>query len=86
MKELETIFDHGVTEEELRILFGNTRMNRDKYQEIIDTTIKKEQNLLTDLYRLYIIRRDNVTAQKFLDKIEDNIFKYFTLLNHCIAK
>jgi len=85
MKELETIFDHGVTPKELRMLFGFYDWDKESYVKHLIKTGNPEQNAYIGLYRLYLIRKDEKMAQKYIDLIDDTPFKYFTLLNHDFA-
>lgn len=66
-EKIETIFDHGVTEKELELLF------REKFsrQYYTDTHIKSDQELAAiDIVRLYLLRGDRKTAKKYAKKLD----------------
>ena len=72
---METIFEHNVTKKELELLKGfnpiGTISSRESYLKE-----KNEDKSLADLYRLYLLRGDNMKAEEFLNRIRDNRYKY----------
>lgn len=75
MKTLETIFDHNVTDEEQKILFCSP-YTKEEYLFLRRTSDSEYARI----YRLYFIRNDHITAQKYLDKIKNQQFKFDTQL------
>lgn len=73
---METIYDHGISENELVVLDKMTpgriiNQNKQNYLENCSSDI-----LFADLYRLYFLRGDNNKAQFYFDKIQDHTLKY----------
>ena len=77
---METIFDHGVTDEELVLMYGSTYLT----EEIMAK--KNERTNNSALYRLYLIRGDKNKAEEYASRIPDDIDKIFGLCNHDFAK
>jgi hypothetical protein len=65
---METIYDHGVTEQELMALFGpeDERETREEYFEFLSS-----DSACADLYRLYRYRRQFARAGGYLVRIAD---------------
>ncbi|GBD39829.1 hypothetical protein HRbin37_02115 [bacterium HR37] len=77
VEKIETIFDHGVSEEELELLF----MEKFSRQYYTDTHIKSNQELATiDIVKLYLLRGDRKTAEKYAKKLDPRTA--FSLLVH----
>ena len=72
---METIFEHNVTKKELELLKGfypiGKISSRDSYSKE-----KNEDRSLADLYRLYVLRGDDLRAEEFLNRINDKRDKY----------
>lgn len=71
---METIFDHNVTKQEIKDLFG---FEADK-EFIMNVSQEKQYR---DIYRLYCIRGDTRTANKYARKLPNTIDKVFGLCN-----
>ena len=67
---METIFDHHVTGIELEVLSSfipNKAIGkRENYIENVDG-----EKSFTDLYHLYVLRGENIKAEKYLSQIKD---------------
>lgn len=75
-KHIETIFDYGVTESELKaILFGDIE-TPDEYVEFLD-----QDGAYADLSKLFRLRGDTISATKFIGMISNNELKtqYMTI-------
>ncbi|HEX3033990.1 MAG TPA: hypothetical protein VHT73_02520, partial [Thermodesulfobacteriota bacterium] len=71
---METVFDHNVTEDELKLLF-RTPLTRAEYENKVNTDVA-----YGDLYRLYSLRGNTVIAYAYLYQIEsDTIRNAWTL-------
>lgn len=69
-QHIETIFDYAVTELELKtLLFGDVE-TVSEYSEFIDS-----DSAYADISRLFRLRGDNDSADKFINKISDNELK-----------
>ncbi len=77
---METIFDHNVTEEEVKLLLG-LEISKERFME---WKLDKEANF-SCIYRLYLIRGDKEKAKKYFDKLPDTEHKYFSLGNNCMG-
>ena len=75
-KHIETIFDHGITEEEQVMLFGFSGYTEADLQ-ILDNI--QNLNLICLLYGL---RKNEKMFKKYFDMLPDTDHKYFTLANH----
>ena len=75
-KHIETIFDHGITEEEQVMLFGFSGYTEADLQ-ILDYI--QNLNLICLLYGL---RKNEKMFKKYFDMLPDTDHKYFTLANH----
>ena len=64
LEKIETIFDHGVTDEEFMSLYGFTE-TREDYEYALG-----QNDAYRDLYSLYLNRGDSVKAETFLAKID----------------
>ena len=72
---METIFEHNVTKKELELLKGFNPVGKIFSREFY-LKEKNEDSSLSDLYRLYLLRGDNLKAEEFLDRIHDSSYKY----------
>jgi hypothetical protein len=72
---VETIFEHNVTKKELELLKGFNPIGKISSRESY-LKEKNEDRSLADLYRLYILRGDNLKAEEFLNRITDSRCKY----------
>jgi hypothetical protein len=72
---VETIFEHNVTKKELELLKAYYPVGRISSRESYIQE-KNEDSSLADLYRLYVLRGDNIKAEEFLNRISDNSYKY----------
>lgn len=75
-KHIETIFDHGITEEEQVMLFGFSGYTEADLQ-ILDYI--QNLNLICLLYGL---RKNEKMFKKYFDMLPETDHKYFTLANH----
>ena len=79
-KEIETIFDHGVTEEELKELFGRV-ITKEFYFEITQGSSGAHYIYLCTLYR---IRRNKKMMMKYYKKIPwPEAKKLVFIMAHC---
>ncbi len=78
---METIFDHNVTKEELKMLFWSDKITLETFEKAGIT----ERGHNEALYSLYLIRGDKKMAKKFLDRIPDDIKKVYETMNHDFA-
>ena len=66
---METIFDHGITDEEFKLLFG-------KYRTKEDIRAIKDQDKHYELIAaLYALRDDPVKMEEYIEKIKDPQFR-----------
>ena len=72
---METIFDHNVTDEELKNLFGMT-MTKKEYLDGLE-----QRKAYDHLFYLHQSRGDKKKAKKYLDKTPNDIHKFFEVLN-----
>lgn len=72
---METIFDHNVTKQEIKDLFG---FYKDKNFIV---SFFNQQEHYENIYRLYCIREDMKTANKYARKLPNTIHKVFGLCN-----
>lgn len=70
---METIFDHGVTPEELRDILDDPELTRDAIERF-----GTQDSAFADIYYLYLERGDKKTAARYLRKIKDPRFRYDT--------
>lgn len=69
-KKLETIFDHQVTEDELKkLLYGDTE-SFEEYTQFLD-----QDASYADISRLFRIRGNNQTALKYISLIKNEQLK-----------
>ncbi|MCD8387013.1 MAG: hypothetical protein LUD17_09015 [Bacteroidales bacterium] len=73
---METIFDHNVTKEELRKLFGDP-----DFEPEICLECNQENNYI-HIYRLYLLRGNKQKWVEYLNKIPDSENKLFSIANH----
>ena len=72
---METIFDHNITNEEIKALTGFD-LTKEEYLSADDDQV----GYYIDIYYLYkIIREDEKKAQEYFDKIPDSPHKYFSI-------
>lgn len=70
---METIFDHNITPEELAEFFGPVKDNfKADYLRIVDSP----DAAFAHIYKLYLMRGDQATADKFLQKIQDDQYRF----------
>jgi len=62
---METIFDHGITDEEFKLLFGKYRTKEDI------RAIKDQDSHYAMIAELYAFRDDPVKMQQYIEKIRD---------------
>lgn len=83
--KVETIFDHGITMQEMDDVFGYTA-TEEEYKKFLRNHYQSDESLIlaldVSLYLLYYSRGDNKTAMKYADRIPDSDWKWFELLNH----
>ena len=80
---METIFDHNITPEEMRKVFGLTPEWWPRVKVLAMGFSQRDHYEM--LYRLYRYRGDVDTAMKYADKIPDDIHKVFGLCYHDFA-
>lgn len=73
----ETIFDHDVTDEEIKDLCGYLP-TKQHLIDMLDST-----NHIALIYRLYSMRGDKRKARIYFDMLPDTLEKWFSLGNHC---
>ncbi len=66
-KKIETIFNHWVTEEELKHLFGKTIKDENDYIRFVGYS---EASFITDIVRLYLLRGDRKTASEYAKRLD----------------
>ena len=79
---METIFDHNVTKEELRKMFGSGDWTRERY-EAFDALTQVDR--YRHIYCLYLLRKDQGMADEYAAKMPDTVEKIFGALNHDFA-
>lgn len=79
---METIFDHNITPEEMRKVFGLTP---ELWTPEKILSLGSQRGHYEMLYRLYRYRGDVDTAMKYADKIPDDVHKVFGLCYHDFA-
>ena len=72
---METIFDHKVTKEEIKYLFGNPEITK---EEFLSFGLSQVQHLV-GIYKLYMIRNDNEKADEYLQKAKKQGYFQFKL-------
>jgi len=65
INKLETIFDHNLTEKELKTAAWG--FSKEEYL----SEIKSQENHYTLIYDLYIMRGDKKTAEKYFNKLSE---------------
>jgi hypothetical protein len=75
---IETIYDHNVMDDELTALFGDPdeRLSKEDYIDMRDDL----NSACADLYKLYKLRKNADTAQRFLNYISDATYR------RCVAQ
>ncbi len=79
---METIFDHNVTKEELRKMFGSDDWTRERY-EAFDALTQVDR--YRHIYKLYLLRKNQDIADEYAAKMPDTVEKIFGALNHDFA-
>ena len=78
---METIYDHGVTEQELNILYFGDPDTRDEYMIGLS-----QDSAYADLASLYRIRDNDARAESFIDRIQDKeLRQQFKMIPCCVA-
>lgn len=72
---METIFDHNITEKEILSIVG-VKIAKDSYERLVS-----QNKAYEDIYYLFVERGDKSKAQEYLDKLPNDIHKYFQVLN-----
>lgn len=72
---METIFEHNVTKKELELLKGFNPIGRISSRESY-LKEKSQDKSFADLYRLYVLRGDEMKAEEFLNRMNDTNYKY----------
>lgn len=72
---METIFDNNITDNEIDSIVG-VHISRDRYESYVS-----QKKAFEDIYYLYIERGDSITAQRYLDKLPNDIHKFHQVLN-----
>jgi hypothetical protein len=72
---VETIFEHNVTKKELELLKGFNPIGRISSRESY-LKEKSQDKSFADLYRLYVLRGDEMKAEEFLNRMNDTNYKY----------
>lgn len=78
-KEVETIFDHNLTKEEMISVLGSDDWTRDDFSDW------SQINHYGLLYRLYTYRGEHAVAKKYADKIPNTERKVFGCCYHDFA-
>ena len=77
---METIFEHNVTKEELRLLFDYDGWTRASYTDGLT-----QLDCYRHIYKLYLLRKDQNAADNYADKLPNTIEKVFGVINHDFA-
>ena len=78
---METIYDHGVTEQELNILYFDDPDTKDEY--LIGLS---QDSAYADLVSLYRMRDDTAQADAFLARIKNKeLRQQFKMIPCCVA-
>lgn len=78
---METIYDHGVTEQELDVLYFGDPDSQAEY-----LTGLSQDSAYADLVSLYRMRGDDARAESFLDRIQDKeLRQQFRMIPCCVA-
>jgi hypothetical protein len=82
-KQIETIFDHDVTEDELTLLFGapDERLTQDEYLEFRQ---EDHDSRYADLFRLFDLRHDSKQAEYYLSFINESDYRRCIAQAYCI--
>ncbi len=67
---VETIFDHRITKQELKTLFGYTDTCREEYLSLIPAE-EMPRKCYEDLYALYYLRGDVAQANIYADMLKE---------------
>ena len=78
---METIYDHGVTEQELNILYFDDPDTQDEY-----LTGLSQDSAYADLVTLYRMRGDDAQAEIFISRIQNKeLRQQFRMISCCVA-
>lgn len=78
---METIYDHGVTEQELNVLYFDDPDAQDEY-----LTGLSQDNAYADLVTLYRMRGDDARAESFVGHIQSKeLRQQFKMIPCCVA-
>jgi hypothetical protein len=78
---METIYDHGVTEQELNTLYFDDPDTKDEY-----LTGLSQDSAYADLVRLYRVRNDDAQADFFVNHIQNReLRQQFKMIPCCVA-
>ncbi len=78
---METIYDHGVTTQELNTLYFDDPDAQDEYLVGLS-----QDSAYADLVTLYRMRDDDARADFFLNRIQDrNLRQQFRMIPCCVA-
>lgn len=78
---METIYDHGVTEQELNILYFSDPDTQDEYLMGLS-----QDSAYADLVRLYRIRDDDLHVDLFINRIKNReLRQQFKMIPCCVA-
>jgi hypothetical protein len=80
-RAMETIYDHGVTEQELNVLYFDDPDTQDEY-----LTGLSQDSAYADLVRLYRMRGDDAQAETFVNRIQNReLRQQFRMIPCCVA-
>ncbi|WP_394752807.1 hypothetical protein [Crenothrix sp.] len=79
-KDIETIFDHNITSDEILALTDGYQESQEDYLYALD-----QDSAFADLYRLYSLRGNSDKALFFCDQITDIAFKNQFKARPCCA-
>ena len=78
---METIYDHGVTEQELDVLYFDDPDSKDDYLAGLS-----QDSAYADLVRLYRMRDDDARVENFINRIKNReLRQQFKMTPCCVA-
>ena len=78
---METIYDHGVTEQELDVLYFDDPDSKDDYLAGLS-----QDSAYADLVRLYRMRDDDARIENFINRIQNReLRQQFKMTPCCVA-
>ncbi len=78
---METIYDHGVTEQELDVLYFDDPDSKDDYLAGLS-----QDSAYADLVRLYRMRDDDARVENFINRIQNReLRQQFKMTPCCVA-